>query len=54
MSKHVYAAAPSLAVAAPEAPAAVTLLVSLPSAGVTVEVLDSEGAPCTRDGVDLR
>jgi hypothetical protein len=38
----------------PQATAAVTLLVSLPSAGVTVEVIDSEGAPCSRDGVSLR
>ena len=38
----------------PQATAAVTLLVSLPSAGVSVEVIDSEGAPCSRDGVSLR
>ena len=38
----------------PQATAAVTLLVVLPPRGTTVEVVDSEGASCTRDLDGLR
>ena len=38
----------------PQATAAVTLLIALPSAGVAVDVVDSEGAPCLRDVDSLR
>jgi len=38
----------------PQATAAVTLLIALPSAGVAVDVVDSEGATCRRDLDGLR